>query len=331
MARDQLGARSLFVSETPGGGVVFAGEVRYLLALLARRPAPDRASVAHWLTTSSRPGPATLYEGVRRLSPGCAIHLDRDGARERAYWTPRFRGALGCSNEDQAQLVGEALHSAVHRCAGGPGLTGVLMSGGLDSASVASVAAKVAPGRVRAYSATFPEHPAVDESALIDQLRDRLGLDGATVEVAAGGLLQSALDSIERWQLPLSSWGDFWALPLLRGAAAQGVTTMLGGDGGDELFAVRAYLLADRARAGRLVEAIALVGRLPGASSRPGLTRIARMAYELIVLGSLPHSVHDRLSHTPRSVRAPDWLLQASAREVWEPEVVVRSTEPAHA
>lgn len=58
LARDQLGVRSLYLHEA-SGALCFASEVRHLLALLPRRPAPDPVSVAHWITTSSRPGATT--------------------------------------------------------------------------------------------------------------------------------------------------------------------------------------------------------------------------------------------------------------------------------
>ena len=75
LARDQLGVRSLFLHDA-GGGLCFASEIRHLLALLPRRPAPDPVGVAHWLTMGQRPGSATLYAGIRRLNPGALLQLD---------------------------------------------------------------------------------------------------------------------------------------------------------------------------------------------------------------------------------------------------------------
>jgi asparagine synthase (glutamine-hydrolysing) len=315
LARDQLGARPLFLSELDGR-ICFAGELRYLLALLPRRPAPDRVSVVHWLATSSRPGSATLYEGVRKLNPGAVLLLGRDGAHERSYWTPRYSPAPAGSIDELAGAVAGRLGDAVRRRLSPDGLTGVLMSGGLDSASVAAVAAEAAPGRVRACSAVFPEHPAVDESELIYALGAQLGLRPVIADVRAGGMVQSALDAIEEWQLPLRSWGDFWALPLMRAGAAAGVRRMLGGDGGDELFAVRAYLLADRLRAGHPFHALALVRQLPGAGAGPGRRERLAMAYELAVLGAFPHRLHERARRLVGAANAPSWLLGASAREL---------------
>jgi asparagine synthase (glutamine-hydrolysing) len=315
LARDQLGARSLFLHDA-SGPLCFASEIRQLLALLPTRPAPDRVSVAHWITMSNRPGSATLYTGVRRLNPGCALLLDRAGAREAQYWAPRFAEPLKDSRPLLAERVRGSLDRAVARRISMDGLTGVLMSGGLDSSSVAAVAATQAPGRVWAQAAVFPEHPAVDESGLIEELRRSLELPGITAEVRAGGLLASALESTSAWELPLRSWGDFWALPLLRAAAAAGVRVTLGGDGGDELFGARVYLLADRLRAGHPLQALGLVRELPGAGDRPARREMARIYREVALAGALPYRLHRLAERLLAERRAPSWLLGEVGREL---------------
>jgi asparagine synthase (glutamine-hydrolysing) len=317
LARDQLGVRSLFLHES-GGTVRFASEIRQLLALLPRRPQPDAVSVAHWVTMSRRPGSATLFEDIRRLDPGSALALSEAGAREHAYWRPSFREPLERTKDQLAQDVREALERAVARRVSDDGTTCVLMSGGLDSSSIAALAATQAPGRVSACSAVFPEHPAVDESALIAELKDTLHLGGITAEVRPGGLLASAIESSAEWQLPLRSWGDFWALPLLRAAAQQGARVTLGGDGGDELFGARAYLLADRLRAGHPHEAFALAHELPGAGDRPPRRQLAAILAEVAVEGALPGWLHSPVMRMRERRQLPRWLRPELARGLLE-------------
>jgi asparagine synthase (glutamine-hydrolysing) len=315
LARDQMGVRSIFLHES-SGGLSFATEIRPLLTLLPQRPAPDPVSLAHWLAMSDRPGPATLFAGIRRLNPGAVLLLDRDGVREEHYWAPRFNEPLAGAEPHLAQQIRAALDRAVRRRIGSDGLTGVWMSGGLDSASVAAVAAAQAPGRVSAYSAVFPDHPAVDESALIDELRGALDLPGITAEVRAGGLLASALEAVEAWEMPLVGWGDFWTLPLLRAAAAAGVRVILGGDGGDELFGPRAYLLADQLRAGHPFQAVGLARELPGAGYGPGRRAVARMVGDMAVTGALPYRLHELLRRPFAGRDAPGWLRQQTRRDL---------------
>ncbi len=313
IARDQLGARCAYLHGI-SDRLHFASELPELLALLPARPCPDPASIAHWLAVSNRPGAATLFAGVRRLNPGSMLMLDRDGAHEHRYWTPRFVEPIELPRAQLADRVRAGIAQAVRRRVEHDGRTGVLMSGGLDSASVAAVAVEQAPGEVSAYAGVFPEHPAVDESSLISELREALGLPGMTAEVRSGGLLASVLESIGAWGEPPRAWGDFWTLPLLRAAASDGVRVALGGDGGDELFAARAYLLADSVRSGRFRDAHALALELPGAGERPARQQVAKVLGRSAVAGALPYRLHDALLRPLATRRAPAWLRRQPAR-----------------
>jgi asparagine synthase (glutamine-hydrolysing) len=203
----------------------------------------------------------------------------------------------------------------VRRRAAGTG-TAVLMSGGLDSASVAALAARAAGTGALACSATFPEHPAVDESELIAELRVALGLGGVAAEVRCGGLLAGVSRWIEDWQLPPVSWGEFWAVPLLAAAARAGATVALGGDGGDELFAARSLLLADRLRAGRVRDLPALARALPGASHAPSAAALALAAGAVAVGGALGYRTHVALRRAFAASRLAPWLLPRTARSL---------------
>lgn len=303
LARDHLGVRGVYISEA-GGGLRVATELHRLLAMLPATPPPDPLGVAHWIAISGRPGTGTLYEGIRRLAPGSLATFDRSGVRERRYWNPRYQGALEISTPEVVHELRGALQLAVTRRLEHSAPTGVLMSGGLDSASVAALAASAAPERTLAFSGVFPEHPGVDESQLVAQLRERLRLGGLTAHVRTGGLLASALDWVKATELPLVAWGDFWTLPLLRGAAATGVRSVLGGDGGDELFDAREHLIADLVRGGRIPSALSLARELPGAGDRPPPREVARVFAELGLAGALPWRAQ-------RAWRAhPAWMAQ---------------------
>ncbi len=316
LARDQLGVRGMFLHDA-SDGLYFASEVRHLLALLPRRPAPDPVSVAHWIAMSNRPGVGTLYAGIHRLHPGTTLMLDRQGVREHRYWTPRFSEPLSGSEPQLADEVRAGLDRAVHRRISPQGLTGVLMSGGLDSSSVAAVAATQAPGRVAAYSGVFPEYPEVDESNLIDELRDALDLPGTTAVVGAGGLLASVLEYVSAWDTPPVGWSEFWMLPLMRAASRAGIEIVLGGTGGDELFGSRVYLLADLLRTGHPSQAIGLVRQLPGAGYRSAHGReVARMVASLAVSGALPLRLHQLVSRPFSGRDTPEWLRPEAARDL---------------
>jgi len=315
VVRDQLGHRGAVWARS-GGGVLVAGEPADLLAALPATPPPDEIAVAHWLTISGLPADRTLFAGVQRVRAG---HAARIGANARVdverWWLPRPPVADGLDRAAAVSRVQGALRDAVERATAEPGphATAVLLSGGLDSSAVAAFAS--AAGVRRTYSAVFPAFPRADETPLIDATVGALGLASTRVTVSGGGIVDAALEYVERWlDPPVSPNLSFW-LPLLRRAAGDGVEVVLDGQAGDELFGLSPFLLADRLRRGNLWGAVGLIGRVPGANHRPPPRAVARWLHRYGLRGALP----PRLAATRRAAHAvppgaPSWLAPRLAR-----------------
>jgi asparagine synthase (glutamine-hydrolysing) len=324
IARDQVGGRGL-VWHAEGGRLLFASETHQLLALLGRTPRPDPVAIAHWLTVSGLPTDRTLYDGIRRLRAGHLLRLEDGRFDVKRYWLPHYRSPLRAPRAELAERLREAVELAVARRTGPGTGTGVMLSGGLDSATVAAAAAML-PEQVRparAYSATFPRHPTIDESELIARLCEAFGLAGSRAVVRGGSVLAGALPYLERWRLPPVSPNLFFWGPLLERAAADGTHVMLDGEGGDELFGLSPALIADRVRRGRLFAARRLVYRFPGANGRPSKSSVRRVFREHGVKAATPLAVHRAV----RRLRGPrryalDWLTDASARAYAETDDV---------
>jgi asparagine synthase (glutamine-hydrolysing) len=316
IARDQLGVRPAYIHRV-GGILRFSTELQALLDLMPRRPEPDGASVAHWIAASSRPGTQTLYRGVHRLGPGEMVLMGGAGSRLVRYWQPRYEEPLDLPAPEFAERVRESLRVAVGRRLARGAPSAVLLSGGLDSSAVAAIAVELGEGRVRACSATFPDHPVADEAELIAELRAKLGLRGPVAEVRAGGLLDSAVEHLAAWGVPLLGWGDFWTLPLMQAAAREGVAQVLGGDGGDELFGPRQNLIADTIRAGRPLRALGLTRDLPGAGPHVPRRQVASLVASQLAT-ALPRRPQRRLEGWLEMRRQPSWLLAGARRDLAE-------------
>lgn len=310
VARDPLGMCGLFFADA-GGVLCFASEVRVLLRLLATRPGPDHTAVAHWIAYGSELADLTFYSGVRRLAPGSSLVLGRDWRTER-YWRPAYREPPELGREEAAARLFSTIEASVLRHVDGA-RTGILLSGGFDSACVASVM-KRAGKTPRAYSATFPEQPSVDESALIDSLLGTLGMSGVRVIVRPGNPLPAALDYLSRWELPLPSLGHFYTAPLLERAVSDGTGVVLDGEGGDEAFGFDDYVMADLLARGRIIKALSLAAGLAGGGPRARRRALAILA-EWGLRGLLPYGVQQgvRQRRDPRRY-APRWMTERSAR-----------------
>ncbi len=314
IARDQLGGRAIFLRGN-GHRLAFATELRNLLRLLPARPGPDPAAVVHWLALGGPPGDRTFYEGVTQLPAGHCIELDSAGWRTVRYWSPVYRRPEAVSREEAAARVRSALERSVLRCSSGPDeVTGVMLSGGIDSAAVAGVA--TACGRAPlAYSAVFPRHPQIDESKLVALLSSSLGLRSLALPVLSGSVLRGALDYTREWEVPASSPNLFFWNTLLGQAANDGVSVLLDGEGGDALFWLSPFLLADRLLRGRVLSAISLARRFPGAQGPVPVSMVVKLLRDWGVRGALTYRTH-RLRQRLRgsAAFAPRWFSDSSVR-----------------
>jgi asparagine synthase (glutamine-hydrolysing) len=318
LAVDQLGAGGLFVHESHGR-LAFATEIRNLVRLLPARPGPDAEGVVQWVTAGCLRRGRTLLEGVRRLEGGQFVRLSEGGWKFASYWSPRYAAPLPLGGEELAASLRSHLERAVRQRMAGSGktggTTGVLLSGGFDSSTVASVARRVEPvgATVSAYSLVFPDHSEADESSLIEEVASVLRMPSQRTPIRSASSLRPALEFQCTWELPAASPTLFFNLPLLRRAAREGVSVMLDGEGGDELFGCSPYLIADCLRRGDLRRAVALVRRLPDVGAIP-LDRLWWLMREYGLKGAAPHTLH-RAARRLRPVRyVPDWLRPESAQ-----------------
>ena len=302
VATDRLGLLAP-VFRRDGATLVVALEPRDLLPLLPTRPGPDGAALVRWLGSGQIDPDSTLYANIERLPGGHLLELDAGRWVRRFDRAFEYRGTIAGPRAEVEEVLRAAVERAVATSLEPERPTGVLLSGGLDSAVVAAEAAAHRP--LPAFSLVFPQHAEVDESASISEAAAGLGLDPTVLPFPGGPLLPAASDFIVEWELPPASPTLAIQLPLLRRAAAEGVTTLLDGQGGDELFGAPVYLLADRLLQGRLRSAWGLAQRLPPI---PGASRktIARRALrEFGLRGALPHRAHALVRRAPR--REPDW------------------------
>jgi asparagine synthase (glutamine-hydrolysing) len=309
VVRDQLDGRSVFIANH-GGCLLFASETRELLRLLPTRPDVDRFALAHWLNGSGQPGDHTLFDKIRRLPAAHYIRLSEGRAQTRRYWCPEYRRPLGLPREDLAFGLRERLIRAVERRAGDD--VGLLLSGGLDSSSVAAAGSRLSDPMLRpqsAYSAVFPRHPTIDESDIIDHLADAFGLDSVQLAVYRGSLFPGMWEYLSNWEIPPTSPNLFFWSRLFRRAAGDGLTALLDGEGGDELFGLSAYLLADRIRHGRLRSAWKLVYEIPGAGRNPSRASVRRHLDRFGIRGALPMAVQRaRRARSDPSRYAHAWM-----------------------
>ncbi len=234
IARDPFGIKPLYLRQT-GRALAFASEPRALL--VGERPRVVREAAEELLALNYVLGRRTIFQGVRRVAPGEA--LDAAAAPRAASplqpATSRMRPPrLIAEHEALTQLDAVLEDSvAVHQRADVP--YGLFLSGGVDSAAVATLMARLNTRRVVAYTCGFDAPGAADERAAAERVARALDLDWR----------ETRFDAQDFWRIaPEVAWAlddpttDFASLPTwkLAEAAKDTLTVVLTGEGGDELF-----------------------------------------------------------------------------------------------
>lgn len=312
LIRDQLGARGVFV-QTTGARLAAASEIHHLLPLLPARPSPDRSALLHWITDSMGRGPGTLFSGVRRVPPAHLIELGTPGATPVRWWSPPEPAPAARDAAAAAAAIRESAGRAVRRRLPAEA-GGVLLSGGLDSGSVAALASAEGPP-LHAYSATFPDHSEVDEAQLVQTVADATCSGATRLPVRTASALPAAEDYARAVQMPLFSPNFHFMRSLMQRAAGEGRAVLLDGEGGDELFGLDPYLMADRLRRGRIVSAVRLARQLPGAGDptpwRPAMGALRKFG----LIGALPPRAEraERARRARRREPVKPWLTPSGS------------------
>jgi asparagine synthase (glutamine-hydrolysing) len=236
LARDRLGIKPLHYAVLPGGPLLFASELKALLAHpdLPRRI--DPCAVEDYLAYGYVPDPKTIYRDARKLPPGHSLawRVGQAAPRQERYWQLRFAARQRLSVQRAAEELLERLEEAVALRLVADVPLGAFLSGGVDSSAVVAMMRRRATTPVDTCSIGFAEHDH-DESAFARQVAEACG-----TRHHVGHARVQDLDVIER--LPGvydEPFADGSAIPTLQLCAlARGVVKVaLSGDGGDELFA----------------------------------------------------------------------------------------------
>jgi len=255
-ARDPFGVKPLYYHHAPGRLFAFASEVEALLALEDVDDETDDFEVArHLLIPLGRDASTTYYAQIRRVLPAHVLKVSRLDLEPRRYWVldPERELRLS-SDEEYAEALRETFVEAVRCRLRAATSVASMLSGGIDSAAVTCVAARLlaaggAP--LHTLSAVYPRVPESDESEFIQAVLDRGGMTPHFLVADA----TSPIAEIDRMNRLVggANWGANlylnWELYGL--AAAAGARVVLDGFDGDSTLSHGTGYLSELAMSGR--------------------------------------------------------------------------------
>jgi asparagine synthase (glutamine-hydrolysing) len=233
LAVDRAGIHTMHYQQVPHG-LLFGSSGAALQAHPMARSELDRQAIYDYLYFHMIPAPRTIYRDQQRLLPGEYL-LYRRGKPERgAYWTMQFDEhhsvPFGALKQEFLLTLEESV-----RQASSDGKVGAFLSGGTDSSTLAGLLGKPGGPRASTYSIGF-DAPGYDEMAYARIAARHFNTDHHELYVTADDVVAAVPRIAAASDQPFGNSSVVPAYYCARMARADGITRLLGGDGGDELF-----------------------------------------------------------------------------------------------
>ena len=250
IARDRFGEKPLYYGVFDGK-LIWASEPKALLTHPSVNAELDLNALRHYVSFDYVPAPMSIYKGVSKLPAAHMIVVDGTEIRVRRYWDLAWQNDTGGLNggvpakpqsrkeesplSQKADELRDLLSDAVRMRLVSDVPLGILLSGGIDSSTVAAFATQHATERVKTFSIGF-EEDSFDESKYARHVAKHLNTEHYEDKLSAT-TAGDLIGEIGKWLDEPMSDGSLIPTFLLARFVRKYVTVALGGDGGDELFA----------------------------------------------------------------------------------------------
>ena len=237
LTRDRAGIRPLFYAQVDGA-LAFGSEIKSILALPSAHRALDMRAIGQIFTFWSTVPPATAFEGVSTLPPGCTLIADEGGQRIERYWDWSFPETVPSQSLNVASLaeeLRELLIDSVRLQLRADVPVGAYLSGGLDSSVIAVLIRRFTDTPLRTFSVEF-EDAEFDESAYQNEMVGHLGSEHTRVMCRKGDIAAVFPRLIAQVETPVLRTAPAPLMILAEHVRSQRFKVVLTGEGADEVF-----------------------------------------------------------------------------------------------
>ncbi len=258
-----------------GAGLLIASDLRLILRSGLLAPRVSLQAVYQYLNFSYVPAPLTAIEGVAKLPAGTCLEWNGARVQLHRHWDARYPENLALPQVQRTAQLRETILRTVrdYRCADAQGW-GTFLSGGTDSSSISGILSQAHDAPVNSFSIGFQEN-GYDELPYSRIASQHFGLAAHEYRVSEDDAVAALSKLVRAYDEPFgnsSAIPTFYCTTL---AAQHGVTLMVAGDGGDEIFGGNERYRKDQIfhrfhAAPRSVRALgqSLAGALRGVDSR---------------------------------------------------------------
>ncbi|MEO1953020.1 asparagine synthase-related protein, partial [Thioclava sp.] len=279
VVRDRFGLKPV-VYRANARGLALASDPEAVIAMTGERPEHDVLWITEHLSGQLTNQTRTAWKDIVRLPPGKLMHY-RDGmlSPPRTWWSLEPRDLSAAEQSDEA--LRDALSDATGEAMSG-GSAAAMLSGGLDSSSLAILASRLSSEPFPTYSLRFPSAPELDEGEYIDAVLEAGNFRPTMLNGGVGTALDPTLSDLflTNQQQPFPGFGMVTTHTICSAARADGHAVLIDGHGGDEVIGGASFsYLNELARSGEWAKLWTLLRKLHGFAGGRGAVASFVMAY----------------------------------------------------
>jgi len=235
LARDRLGIKPLYYSET-ADGFVFASEIKALFASGKIQPEVESRQIDTYMTFGYVPGESTLFKGIKKLPPGFSMTVNVTGIQTSQYWdvdfSPNMHRSMQETKHELYELIEDAMR--IHMRSDVP--VGVFLSGGLDSSVTVAMLARAGHKQLNTFSVAYEQGGFFDETPYAKLVAETFGTRHHELYLSPKDFVGFIPDYVWYMDEPVTEAAAI-SLYFVSKMLRQHVTVALSGEGADELFA----------------------------------------------------------------------------------------------
>ena len=234
LLRDRLGIKPLFYS-VRHGNLYFGSEVKCILAAGGSSARIDPRGVDQLLTFECTVTPSTLFDDIKKMSPGSWLTWNEGTVHTGRFWSPDDSvDTLRAPTEQIAERLRDTFTAAVKRQLASDVPLGAFLSGGIDSSILVAAMSETSTRPPLTFSVGFGD-ASYSELQHARAVAEHCGTQHHE-EILTPDFLSLLPDVVAQLDQPIADFSVFPTLLVCRMARSH-VTVALGGDGADELFA----------------------------------------------------------------------------------------------
>jgi asparagine synthase (glutamine-hydrolysing) len=234
LARDHFGTKPLYHLDSKDG-FAFASQASTINLALGRSPEIDEYWLNAYLIFGNIPGAGCIYSGIKKLPPGCFLRYDGRSSAVVNYKKSRQIGTGNLGDASSPESIKKLIEESLYLNQRSDVPVAYLLSGGVDSSILCSIAQQASSNPIRTFSVGFYE-PESDESEHALKASELIGTDHEVAMLSLREALKLIPSAIKSFDEPFNINGLIPYSFLCEFVRSRGFKVAIGGDGADEIF-----------------------------------------------------------------------------------------------